>query len=73
MESTEAGENSVKDRVRNDPGSEAQQRVRTLRPGPNRQTFEEAMAATFAQYDGTLRVLAGLQDTPEEPTPTDDR
>ena len=31
-----------------------------LHPGPNRQTHQEAMEATFVQYDEALRILASF-------------
>ena len=37
---------------------DAKQGVRSLRPGPKRQSNAQAMASTFAQYDQTMRVLA---------------
>ncbi len=35
--------------------------IRSLIPGPNRQTFEEAKEATFKQYSETMKVLAGIK------------
>lgn len=35
-----------------------------LRPGPNRQSFEDAVEATLRQHEAALRILAG--EVPEK-------
>lgn len=51
-----------------EPVRDPKQDIRSLRPGPNRQSHKQAMASTFAQYDKAMRVLAATTDTPSTPT-----
>jgi len=38
------------------------QGIRSLRPGPKRQSHEQAMTSTFAQYDHAMVVLAATTE-----------